>query len=110
MFSYCAYDLSFLHFGTSSEVLDHLSGASSVLIGRRHQCSIPATNLSDIAASAVLLSSKIAPAVSIGEDSLIYDQPFPVEYKLVRTSGSSLSLGGSASRTHRKSHSVLWPS
>ncbi|CAB4270289.1 unnamed protein product [Prunus armeniaca] len=73
MFSYCAYDLSFLHFGTSSEVLDHLSGASSVLVGRRHQCSIPATNLSDIAASAVLLSSKIAPAVSIGEDSLIYD-------------------------------------
>ncbi|ONI23519.1 hypothetical protein PRUPE_2G192700 [Prunus persica] len=73
MFSYCAYDLSFLHFGTSSEVLDHLSGASLVLVSRRHQCSIPATNLSDIAASAVLLSSKIAPAVSIGEDSLIYD-------------------------------------
>lgn len=73
MFSYCAYDLSFLHFGTSSEVLDHLSGAGSGLVGRRHLCSIPATTVSDIAASAVVLSSKIAPGVSVGEDSLIYD-------------------------------------
>lgn len=73
MFSYCAYDLSFLHFGTSSEVLDHLAGASSGLVGRRHLCSIPATTESDIAASAIILSSKIAPHVSIGEDSLIYD-------------------------------------
>ncbi|KAM5555711.1 bifunctional fucokinase/fucose pyrophosphorylase [Rosa sericea] len=73
MYSYCAYDLSFLHFGTSSEVLDHLSGAGSGLVSRRHLCSIPATTLSDIAASAVILASKIAPAVSIGEDSLIYD-------------------------------------
>lgn len=73
MFSYCAYDLSFLHFGTSSEVLDHLSGVGSGLVGRRHLCSIPATTVSDIAASAVVLSSKIAPGVSVGEDSLIYD-------------------------------------
>ncbi|KAM3746699.1 hypothetical protein ACB098_06G221100 [Castanea mollissima] len=73
MFSYCAYDLSFLHFGTSSEVLDHLSGFGSGLVGRRHLCSIPATTVSDIAASAVVLSSKIAPGVSVGEDSLIYD-------------------------------------
>ncbi|GAV65254.1 LOW QUALITY PROTEIN: GHMP_kinases_N domain-containing protein/Fucokinase domain-containing protein, partial [Cephalotus follicularis] len=73
MFSYCAYDLLFLHFGTSSEVLDHLSGAGSELVGRRHLCSIPATTVSDIAASAIVLSSKISPGVSIGEDSLIYD-------------------------------------
>lgn len=73
MFSYCAYDLLFLHLGTSSEVLDHLSGASSELVGRRHLCSIPATTSSDIAASAVVLSSKIEPGVSVGEDSLIYD-------------------------------------
>ncbi|KAM6583835.1 hypothetical protein CsatB_010837 [Cannabis sativa] len=73
MFSYCAYDLLFLHYGTSSEVLDHLSGSGSGLVGRRHLCSIPATNVSDIAASAVVLSSKIAPGVSIGEDSLVYD-------------------------------------
>lgn len=66
-------DLSFLHFGTSSEVLDHLSGVGSGLVGRRHLCSIPATTVSDIAASAVVLSSKIAPGVSVGEDSLIYD-------------------------------------
>ncbi|XP_057439689.1 bifunctional fucokinase/fucose pyrophosphorylase-like [Lotus japonicus] len=73
MFSYCAYDLLFLHFGTSSEVLDHLSGAGSELVGRRHMCSIPATTASDITASAIILSSEIAPGVSIGEDSLIYD-------------------------------------
>ncbi|EXB83866.1 Bifunctional fucokinase/fucose pyrophosphorylase [Morus notabilis] len=73
MFSYCAYDLLFLHFGTSSEVLDHLSGTGSGLVGRRHLCSIPATNVSDIAASAVVLSSKIEPGVSIGDDSLVYD-------------------------------------
>ncbi|KAK6285833.1 hypothetical protein POUND7_012012 [Theobroma cacao] len=73
MFSYCAYDLLFLHFGTSTEVLDHLSEADSALVGRRHLCSIPATTVSDIAASAVVLSCKIADGVSIGEDSLIYD-------------------------------------
>ncbi|MED6180184.1 hypothetical protein PIB30_007689 [Stylosanthes scabra] len=73
MFSYCDYDLLFLHFGTSNEVLEHLSGVGSELVGRRHLCSIPATTASDITASAVILSSKIAPGVSIGEDSLIYD-------------------------------------
>lgn len=65
--------LSFLHFGTSSEVLDHLSRFDSGLVGRRHLCSIPETTVCDIAASAVILSSKISPGVSIGEDSLIYD-------------------------------------
>lgn len=73
MFSCCAYGLSFLHFGTSSEVLDHLSRFDSGLVGRRHLCSIPETTVCDIAASAVILSSKISPGVSIGEDSLIYD-------------------------------------
>ncbi|KAG6427218.1 hypothetical protein SASPL_111460 [Salvia splendens] len=73
MFSYCAYDLLFLHFGTSSEVLDHLNGTGSGLVGRRHLCSIPATTASDIAASAIIVSSKIAPGVSIGEESLVYD-------------------------------------
>lgn len=68
-----ADDMSFLHFGTSSEVLDHLSGGSSELVGRRHLCSIPATTVSDIAASAIILSSEIAPGVSIGEDSIVYD-------------------------------------
>ncbi|KAG9452659.1 hypothetical protein H6P81_005563 [Aristolochia fimbriata] len=73
MFSYCAYGLSFLHFGTSAEVLEHLSGTDSALVGRRHLCSIPATTVSDIAASAIILSSKIASGVSVGEDSLVYD-------------------------------------
>ncbi|KAL0379377.1 UNVERIFIED_CONTAM: Bifunctional fucokinase/fucose pyrophosphorylase [Sesamum angustifolium] len=73
MCSYCAYDLLFLHFGTSSEVLDHLNGTGSGLVGRRHLCSIPATTASDIAASAMIVSSKIDPGVSIGEESLVYD-------------------------------------
>ncbi|EOA14811.1 hypothetical protein CARUB_v10028118mg [Capsella rubella] len=73
MYSYCTYDLQFLHFGTSSEILDHLSGDASRIVGRRHLCSIPATTVSDIAASSVILSSEISPGVSIGEDSLIYD-------------------------------------
>ncbi|KAE8703639.1 Bifunctional fucokinase/fucose pyrophosphorylase [Hibiscus syriacus] len=73
MFSYCAYDLLFLHFGTSSEVLDHLSESDSTLVDRRHLCSIPATTVSDIAASAVGVSCKSDNGVSIGEDSLIYD-------------------------------------
>ncbi|CAN6466062.1 unnamed protein product [Victoria cruziana] len=73
LFSYCAYDLSFLHFGTSGEVLDHLDEAHTRYVGRRHLCSIPATTVSDISASAIVLSSQIAAGVSIGEDSLIYD-------------------------------------
>ena len=72
MFPY-ADGLSFLHFGTSSEVLDHLSRFDSGLVGRRHLCSVPETTVCDIAASAVILSSKISPGVSIGEDSLVYD-------------------------------------
>ncbi|XP_068651453.1 bifunctional fucokinase/fucose pyrophosphorylase isoform X2 [Aristolochia californica] len=77
MFSYCAYGLLFLHFGTSTEVLEHLSGTDSALVGRRHLCSIPATTVSDIAASAIILSSKIASGVSVGEDSLVYDSSLP---------------------------------
>lgn len=42
-------------------------------MGRRHLCSIPETTVCDIAASAVILSSKISSGVSIGEDSLVYD-------------------------------------
>ncbi|XP_073281803.1 bifunctional fucokinase/GDP-fucose pyrophosphorylase [Primulina huaijiensis] len=73
MFTYCAYDLLFLHFGTSSEVLDHLSRAGTGLVGRRHLCSIPATTASDVAASSIIVSSKLAPGVSVGDDSLVYD-------------------------------------
>ncbi|XP_071932799.1 bifunctional fucokinase/GDP-fucose pyrophosphorylase isoform X1 [Coffea arabica] len=73
MFSYCAYDLLFLHFGTSNEVLDHLNETGSRLVGRRHLSSIPATTVSDIAASAIILSTQIASGVSIGEDSMVYD-------------------------------------
>lgn len=53
--------------------MDHLSGTGSAIVGRRHLCSIPATTVSDIAASAVVVSSKIAATASVGDDSLIYE-------------------------------------
>ncbi|XP_072957841.1 bifunctional fucokinase/GDP-fucose pyrophosphorylase [Typha angustifolia] len=77
MFSFCSYGLSFLHFGTSVEVMDHLGGPNSGLVGRRHLCSLPETTFCDIAATAVILSSKISPGVSIGEESMVYDSSLP---------------------------------
>lgn len=73
MFSFCSYDFTFLHFGTSAEVLDHLAGTYSALVDRGHMCWIPETTACDIAATTVILSSKISAGVSIGEDSLVYD-------------------------------------
>ncbi|XP_022975550.1 bifunctional fucokinase/fucose pyrophosphorylase-like isoform X2 [Cucurbita maxima] len=116
MFSYCAYDLLFLHFGTSSEVLDHLSGEKSELIGRRHLCSIPATTASDIAASVVILSSKIGPEVSVGEDSLIYDSSISAGVQIgsqcivvsVNISGISNQLPGDAFRFMLPDRHCLW--
>lgn len=106
----------FLHFGTSSEVLDHLSGEESELIGRRHLCSVPATTASDIAASAVILSSKIGPEVSVGEDSLIYDSSISVGVQIgsqcivvsVNVSGFSDQLQGGAFRFMLPDRHCLW--
>ncbi|KAK3148584.1 hypothetical protein QOZ80_3BG0296840 [Eleusine coracana subsp. coracana] len=76
MFSFCSYDFSFLHFGTSAEVLDHLAGSYSGLAGRRHMCSLPETTACDIAATSIILSTRISAGVSVGEDSLIYNSLF----------------------------------
>lgn len=73
LFSFCSYDFSFLHFGTSAEVLDHLAGSYSGLVGRRHMCSLPETTACDIAATAIILCTQISSGVSIGEDTLVYD-------------------------------------
>eukprot|EP01018_Ginkgo_biloba_P012713 Gb_11899 [translate_table: standard] len=73
LFTYCAYDLLFLHFGTSSEILDHLGEGHAGRVGRRHLSSIPASTCCDLATSAVILSSEIASGTSVGDDSLIYD-------------------------------------
>ncbi|XP_078447858.1 L-fucokinase/GDP-L-fucose pyrophosphorylase isoform X2 [Wolffia australiana] len=73
LYSLCANDLIFLHFGTSSEVLDHLNGPNSSLVGRRHLSSMPGTTACDIAPSAIILSSRISTGVAIGDDSLVYD-------------------------------------
>ncbi|KAL2468921.1 Bifunctional fucokinase/fucose pyrophosphorylase [Forsythia ovata] len=116
MFSYCAYDLLFLHFGTSSEVLDHLSGTGSGLVGRRHMCSIPATTVSDIAASAIIISSKISPGVSIGEDSLIYDSSISSVFQIgsqsivvgVHVPGAQSSMAVSSFRFMLPDRHCLW--
>ncbi|GLJ56197.1 hypothetical protein SUGI_1206660 [Cryptomeria japonica] len=73
LFTYCAYDLLFLHFGTSSEILDHLGEGNIGRVGRRHLSSIPASTFCDLATSSVILSSEIASGVSIGDESLVYD-------------------------------------
>uniref|UniRef100_A0A0D6QT87 L-fucokinase domain-containing protein n=1 Tax=Araucaria cunninghamii TaxID=56994 RepID=A0A0D6QT87_ARACU len=73
LFTYCAYDLLFLHFGTSSEILDHLGEGHAGRVGRRHSSSIPASAFCDLATSSVILSSNIASGVSVGDESLIYD-------------------------------------
>lgn len=100
----------FLHFGTSSEVLDHLSGTGSGLVGRRHLCSIPATTVSDIAASAVIVSSKIASGVSIGEDSLIYDSSISGGIQIGSLSiVVGVNVPGGDDRTGEDSFSFLLP-
>ncbi|GFP88206.1 bifunctional fucokinase/fucose pyrophosphorylase [Phtheirospermum japonicum] len=99
MFSYCAYDLLFLHFGTSSEVLDHLNGTGSGLVGRRHLCSIPATTVSDIAASAIIISSTIAPGVSIGEESLVYDSSISTS---IQIGSQSIVVGVNVPKTQNE--------
>ncbi|CAH9090303.1 unnamed protein product [Cuscuta europaea] len=110
VFSYCSYDLFFLHFGTSSEVLDHMTETCSGLVGRRHLCSIPATTASDIASSAIILSSKIEPGVSIGEDSLIYNSSIS---GAIRIGSQSIIVGlnvqMSGNRTSQEQFTFLLP-
>ncbi|KAH9316832.1 hypothetical protein KI387_018601 [Taxus chinensis] len=73
LFTYCANDLLFLHFGTSSEILDHLSAGHAGRVGCRHLSSIPASTFCDLTSSSVILSSEISSGVSVGDESLIYD-------------------------------------
>ncbi|CAN6302578.1 unnamed protein product [Urochloa humidicola] len=97
IFSFCSYDFSFLHFGTSTEVLDHLAGSYSGLVGRRHMCSLPETTACDIAATAIILSTKISAGVSVGEDSLVYDS---VLCGRIRIGSQSIVVGVNISEFH----------
>ena len=99
-----ADDLRFLHFGTSSEVLDHLSGPHSGLVGRRHLCSIPATAESDVASSAIILTSKISPGVAVDEDSLIYDSTLTGN---IRIGSQSIVVGVNFQAVDRESFFIL---
>ncbi|KAF7062519.1 hypothetical protein CFC21_069108 [Triticum aestivum] len=104
MFSFCSYDFSFLHFGTSAEVLDHLAGSYSGLVGRRHMCSVPETTACDIAATTVILCSKISAGVSIGEDSLVYDSSLSGR---VRIGSQSIVVGVNIHELHGDSPQII---
>ncbi|XP_025798584.1 bifunctional fucokinase/fucose pyrophosphorylase isoform X1 [Panicum hallii] len=104
IFSFCSYDFSFLHFGTSAEVLDHLAGSYSGLVGRRHMCSLPETTACDIAATAIILSTKISSGVSVGEDSLVYDS---VLCGRIRIGSQSIVIGVNISEFHGYSPQII---
>ncbi|KAG6541209.1 hypothetical protein Mapa_017370 [Marchantia paleacea] len=74
--SYCAYELKFLHFGTSGECLDHLAVNYVGTVGRRHFSSIPSPSESEVASTAVVLTCNILGGVSIGDESLVFDCTF----------------------------------
>eukprot|EP00249_Psilotum_nudum_P015672 c25460_g1_i1 orf=161-3376(+) len=76
LYSYCARDLSFLHFGTSVEVLNHLAMDHGGRVGRRH-LNFFTGNTCNISPSAVILSSDIDSTVSIGEHSLVFGCTLP---------------------------------
>ena len=97
-------DFSFLHFGTSVEVLDHLAGSYSGLVGRRHMCSLPETTACDIAATAIILSTKISSGVSVGEDSLVYDS---VLCGRIRIGLQSIVVGVNISEFHGYSPQII---
>lgn len=76
LFSYCAQELSFLHFGTSLEVLAHLAKDHGGRIGRRHMILTADNPSHELASSAVIISSKIDDGVFVGEESLVFKCTF----------------------------------
>lgn len=74
--SFGSENLSFLHFGTSVEVLAHLAKYSGVSNERRHMV-LTADDLPlDIASSSLIISSKFDKFVFVGEQSLVCNCTF----------------------------------
>lgn len=88
------------------EVLDHLGYTDSSLVGRRHMCSLPETIGCDLAASAVILSSKILSGVSVGEDSLVYDSSLSGR---VQIGSQSIVVGVNISQSSENSVRYVLP-
>jgi len=66
-------NLVFLHFGTSSEVLDHLEDDRGGRLARNYFTAIPSCGTCDVAPSAIILASDLRQGVSIGAGSLVFD-------------------------------------
>ncbi|KAL3684923.1 hypothetical protein R1sor_002945 [Riccia sorocarpa] len=70
---YCSYDMRFLHFGTSGEILDHLAVKYGGCGGNRHLSSLASASESVVSSSAVVLASRILTGVCVGDESLVFD-------------------------------------
>jgi fucokinase len=68
LFNQTVTDLQFIHFGTSAEVLDHLTRLWGGRLARR----ILAEGSSSVGASTVVCASRLGERVCVGEGSLIY--------------------------------------
>ncbi|CAI5466956.1 unnamed protein product [Closterium sp. Yama58-4] len=73
LFHHCADDLSFLHFGTSSEYLHHMSLPYTGRMPRRHLSAVAAPTDCHVAQSAALISSHVPPGACVGEGSVVSD-------------------------------------
>ncbi|GJP66903.1 hypothetical protein CLOP_g23780 [Closterium sp. NIES-67] len=73
LFHHCADDLSFLHFGTSSEYLRHMRLAYLGQMPRRHLSVAPAPTECHVTQSATLISSLVRPGACVGEGSVVSD-------------------------------------
>eukprot|EP00850_Spirogloea_muscicola_P008635 SM000046S16416 [mRNA] locus=s46:535011:542266:- [translate_table: standard] len=70
---YVAEDLTFMHFGTSGEILDHLGHALGGRVSRRHLSSTAGPSCCHVAESATLVSTIVEAGASIGDGSLVAD-------------------------------------
>ncbi|CAI5527033.1 unnamed protein product [Closterium sp. Naga37s-1] len=73
IFHHCSDDLSFLHFGTSSEYLHHMRLAYTGRMPRRHLSAVAAPTDCHVAQSAALISSHVPPGACVGEGSVVSD-------------------------------------
>lgn len=65
-------ELEFLHFGTSSEVLDHLAEDHKGRILRNQFSAISGSLMCEVAPSASVIGCDVHPNVSVGEGSLVF--------------------------------------
>ncbi|XP_024517725.1 bifunctional fucokinase/fucose pyrophosphorylase-like [Selaginella moellendorffii] len=92
LYHYCAYDLQFLHFGTSSEILQHLASDDSGPIHRR-QFTLVSTNedsATRLASSSVILASRVDGGAAVGDSSLVFNSSLSSKVKV----GSSCVVSG----------------